>query len=135
MFSHWSLSDTKSLQTFRTLLDILSDLNIAIFWVVSIRSLISKSFNLCITPLVNIPRAPITIDITVTFMFHSFFTSLARSRYWSFFLLSFNFTLWSTRRAKSTFRQVHSFLLTIINNWLLIIISINRNCYFKLGLK
>ena len=38
---------------------------------------------------------PSTIGITVTFMFHCFFNSLARSRYLSFFSLTFNFTLWS----------------------------------------
>ena len=35
-----------------------------------------------------------------------FSDSLVRSRYLSFFLLSFNFTLWSARTAKSTIRQV-----------------------------
>ena len=39
-------------------------------------------------------------------MFHSFFNSLARSRYLSFFSLSANFTLWLARTAKSTIRQV-----------------------------
>ena len=47
----------------------------------------------------TVPRAPIIIGINVTFMFHSFFNSLARSRYLSFFSLSFNFTLWSARIA------------------------------------
>ena len=36
-------------------------------------------------PLLTIPKAPITIGIIVTSIFHSFFNSLARSRYWSFF--------------------------------------------------
>ena len=40
---------------------------------VSTRPVISKSFSSCTNPLVTIPRAPITIGITVTFMFHSFF--------------------------------------------------------------
>ena len=40
--------------------------------------------------------------ITINFMFNSFFNFLARSRYVSFFLLSFNFTLWSAGTAKST---------------------------------
>ena len=36
-------------------------------------------------PLVTVPNAPITIGIIVTCMFHSFFNSLVRSRYLSFF--------------------------------------------------
>ena len=52
--------------------------------------------------------------IIVTLMFHSFFNSLARSRYSSLFSYSFNFTLWSTGTAKSTILQVLSFLFIII---------------------
>ena len=40
-----------------------------------------------------IPSGPITIGITITFMFHSFFSSLARSKYLSIFLLTFIFNL------------------------------------------
>ena len=53
-------------------------------------------------------------------MFHSFFNSLARSRYLSFFLFSFNFTLRSARTAKSTILQVLSFLLIIIRSGCLV---------------
>ena len=53
----------------------------------STRPLVSKSSSPFINPLVTVPKAPITIVINVTFMFHSFFTSLARSRYLSFFSL------------------------------------------------
>ena len=42
------------------------------------------------------------IGITVTFMFHSFFNSLARSKYFSLFSISFMFTLWSVGTEKST---------------------------------
>ena len=48
---------------------ILSNLNNTVVWIVSTRTLISKSS----PPLVNIPRAPITTGIIVTFMFHNFF--------------------------------------------------------------
>ena len=41
------------------------------------------------------PKAPITIGIIVTFMFHSFLHFLARSKYLSFFSHSFSFILWS----------------------------------------
>ena len=40
-------------------------------------------------------------NINVTFMFKSFFNSLAKSRYLSFFSFSFNFTQWSAETAKS----------------------------------
>ena len=59
------------------------------------------------------PNTPITIGTIVTFMFHSFFNSLARSRYLSFFSLSFRFILWSAGTAKSTILQI-LFLLLII---------------------
>ena len=81
----------------------------------SMRPLISKSSSPCINPLMTVPRALITIGITVTFMFHSFFNSLARSRYLTFFSLSFNSTLWSVGTLKSSIQQVlFLFLLTII---------------------
>ena len=40
-----------------------------------------------------------------TYMFHSFFNSLAKSRHLSFFSLSFNFTLWSAETSNSTIPQ------------------------------
>ena len=45
----------------------------------------SKSFSPFNNPLVTPLKAPITIDIIVTFMFLSFFNSLASSRHLSFF--------------------------------------------------
>ena len=44
-------------------------------------------------------------------MFHSFFNSVARSRYLSFFLLSFRFILWSAGTAKSTILQILFFFI------------------------
>ena len=44
----------------------------AVFWLDSTRPLISKSTSPCINVLVTVPSAPITIDIIVTFTFHSF---------------------------------------------------------------
>ena len=87
------LSDSKS-QVSRTLLSILADLNNAVVSMVSAHPIISKSSSLCTNLLMIIPRAPITIGITITFMFHSFFNSLVRLRYLSFFSLSLNFTQW-----------------------------------------
>ena len=58
---HWNLSDTKFLQVYRTLLSILADLN---NWMVSASPPIPVVLYLGI-----VPSAPITIGITVTFMF------------------------------------------------------------------
>ena len=85
MVFHWSLSDNKSPQVSRTLLSILAVLNNVVVWMVSTRPLISKSSSLFNNPLVTVPKAPITIGIIVTFKFHSFFNSLARSGYLSSF--------------------------------------------------
>ena len=86
MVFHWSLSDSKSPQVSRTLLNILAILNNVVVWMVSTHLLTSKSSSLFSNPLVIVPNAPITIDIIVTCMFHSFFfNSLARLRYLSFF--------------------------------------------------
>ena len=118
MVSHWS--DSKPPQVFRTLFNIRADLNNAVVWMISTRLLISKPSSLCINPLVTVPRAPITIGITISFMWHSlfcfFFDSLARSKHLSFFLLSFNFTHWFAGREKSTIQQVLFFLLAIIKS-------------------
>ena len=59
---------------------------------VSTRPPISKPFCPISNPLVTVLSASVTISITVTFMFHSFFSSLARARYLSLFSFSFNFT-------------------------------------------
>ena len=73
MVFHWSLSDNKSPQVSRTLLSILADLNNAVVWIVSACLVISKSSSLYTNPSVSVPRAPVTIDIIVTFKFRSFF--------------------------------------------------------------
>ena len=115
MISHRSLSDSKSPQVSRTLLCILADRNNAVVWRVFTQPLISKSSCLCTNFLRTVPRAPITIGINVSFMFHSFFggwgfSSLSRFRYLSFFSLSFNFTLWSAGTVKSRIRHVIFFI-------------------------
>ena len=111
--SHWILSNSKSPQVTRILPRILVDLNDALVWMVFSRTLIYKSSSPCTNPLVTVPGAPITIDITITFIFHSFFNSQARSKYLSFFSISFSFTLWSIGIVKSTIRHVLFFLLVI----------------------
>ena len=80
--------------------------NNEVVWMVSTRRLIFMSSTPSTNPLVTVPQAPITIGIIVTFMSNSFFNSLARFRYLSFFSLSYNFTLRSAGTAKSTIRRV-----------------------------
>ena len=116
MVFHWRLSDTKSPQVSRTLLSILAVLNNAVVWMVSSCPPVSKSSSLFSNPLVTVPNTPITIGIIVTCMFHSFFNSLARSRYLFFFSHTFSFILWSARTSKSTILQVLFFLLIIIKS-------------------
>ena len=69
----WSLSDNKSPQVSRTHLSILAVSNNAVVWMVSTLSPTSKSSMLFNNALVTVPKAPITIGIIVTFMFHDFF--------------------------------------------------------------
>ena len=119
MVFHWSLSDSKSPQVSRTRLSILAVLSNAVVWIVSTRPLTSKSSRPFNNPLVTVSNAPITIGTIVTFMFHSFFNSLARSRYLSFFSLSFRFILCSAGTAKSTILPILFLLLIIMRYGLL----------------
>ena len=117
MIFHWRLSDGKCPQVSRTLLSILAVFNNAVVWMVSTRPPTSKSSSPFNNPLVTVPKAPI-----VTFMFHIFFNSLARSRYLSVFSHSFSFILWSAGTAKLTILQIFLFfffLLIIIRSGLL----------------
>ena len=109
MVFHWRLSDSKSPQVSRTLLSILPVFTNAVVWMVSSRPPTSKSSRPFKNPLVTVPKAPITIGIIVTFMFHSFFNSLARSRYLSLFSHSFSFILWSAGTAMSAILQIFFF--------------------------
>ena len=106
MVFHWSLSVSKSPQVSRTRLRILAVISNTVIWIVSTCPPTSKSSRHFNNPLVFVSNAPITIGTIVTFMFHSFFNSLARSRYLSFFSLSFRFILWSAGTAKSTILQI-----------------------------
>ena len=93
MVFYRSLSDGKSPQVSRTPFSILVGLNNAVVWTVSTRPVIFKSSSLCTNPLLTIPSAPIIIGIIITFMFYSFFNSLARSMYLSLFLNYFNYSV------------------------------------------
>ena len=114
MVFRWSLSDSKSPQVSRTLLMIVAVLSNAVIWIVSTRPPTSKSSKPFNNPLVIVPKAPITIGTIVTFMFHSFFNSLARSRYLSFFSLSFRFILWYAGIVKSPILQILFFFLLLL---------------------
>ena len=114
MVFHWSLSDIKSPQVSRTRLRILSVLSNAVIWIVSTRLPTSRSSRPFNNPLVTVPNAPIIIGTIVTFMFHSFFNSLARSSYLSFFSISFRFILWSAGTAKPTILQILFFFFFLI---------------------
>ena len=82
---------------------------------VSSHPLISKSFFSCINLLLTVPSMPITVGIPFTFIFHSFFSSLARSRYLFFFPLSFSFTLLSAKIANPLFCKFSFFFFFLTN--------------------
>ena len=93
MVFHWSLSNSKSPQSPRTILSILAVLSNAVGWMVSTRPPDSESSSPFNNPLVTVPKALITIGIIVTFMLHRFFKSQSRLWYLSFFSHSFSFIL------------------------------------------
>ena len=120
MVFHWKLSESNSPKVSRTLLSIQADLNNALVCMVSILPLISNSSNPFSKPLGTVPSAPTATDITVSFVFHSFLSSLSRSKYMSLFLLSFTFTLWSAGTAKSVKRHIPSFFFFVNYHWVCI---------------
>ena len=76
MVFHRSLSDNKSPEVSGTLLSILAVFNNGVVWMVSTRPPTSKSSVYFSNPLVTVPKAPTTIGLIVTRMFHIFFNSL-----------------------------------------------------------
>ena len=116
MASIWSKSKSKSPQVSRTILSIQADLNNAVIWMVPTCPLILKSTCPFTNLLGIVPNGITIMGIKVTFMFHSFFSSLLRSTYLSLFSLYFNFTHWSARTAKSTIWKILFSLFTIIRS-------------------
>ena len=114
MVLHWSLSDSKSPQVSRARLRILAVLSNAVVWIVSTRPPISKSSRPFNNPLVIVPKAPITIGTIVTFMFHSFFNSLARSRYFISFHFASDLFCDPPGQQSGQFYKFSFFLLLII---------------------
>ena len=129
MVFHWSLTDIKSPQVSRSRLRILDVLSNAVVWIVSTRPPTSKSSRPFNNSLVIVHKAPITIGTIVTFMFYSFFKTLASSRYLSFFSLSFRFILWSAETAKSTI-CIFSFFVDYYKVW-----SSGRDSVIRLYIK
>ena len=91
MIIHRSSSDSKSPQVPKTLLSTLADLNNAVVCMVLISPPISNSSSIISKLLVAIPSVLITSGITITLMFCSFYSSLARSKYLSHFFFFFFF--------------------------------------------
>ena len=107
----WILSDSKCPQISRTLLSILANFSNAVVSMIFILPLIFSSFS---KPLGTIPNALNTNVITVILKLLSFFSSLTRSKYFSIFLLSFIFTLWSAGMKKSTWGLVLFFFFSLV---------------------
>ena len=112
MVLYLSSSDCKSLQISRTLLSILADLSNAMVRMVSILPLISNSSSLSFKLLGTVPSAPITIGITVTLIFHSYFSLLLLLLlllvYWLLLLLFLFFHTFSAVSLMFPFRQLLS---------------------------
>ena len=127
MIFHWSVRDSKS-QISSTLLDILGDPNNAVVWIVF--TLIFIFFSPSTNPFVTVPRAPITVSVNVTFMFHSFFSALARSWCLYFFSPFIIFALCFAGTAKSTIR--HLFFLSLLLLGLVAVLDLAIRLYFKI---
>ena len=100
MVFHWSLTDSISLQVPRALVSILAVLNNAVVWMVSIRPPTSKTSSPFNNPLVTLPKAPITISIIVTFMFHSFFQFSSKVEIFILLFTFFQFYFVVSRNSK-----------------------------------
>ena len=83
-FFYWRLSDSKSPQASRTLLNILAVFNNAVVWMISTRPLNYKPSSPFNIPLVTVPNAPNTIGIIIPCSIVCF-NSQARSRYFPSF--------------------------------------------------
>ena len=98
----------------------------AVVGMVSACVLISNSSSPFTNPLVTVPSTLITISCSIVF-----FSYLARSRYLFLILLSFNFTLWSTRMAKFTIQQVlRAFFFMITRSGHLAKFTISASSHF-----
>ena len=113
------LRDSKSSQVSRTRLRILAVLSIAVVCIVSTRQPTSKSSRPFNNPLFIVPNAPITIGTIVTFMFHNFFNSLARSSTYPSFHFPSDLFCDPLGQQSRQFCKCSFFLLIIIRSGLL----------------
>ena len=84
---------------------------------VSTRPVFSKSSSPSTSHLVTVPRAPITIGITVTFMFHSFFFQFPPKLEVHILLYAFFFKFYTVIRWKS---KIHNFASSLFFFYLFI---------------
>ena len=89
---HLSLRDSKTPQIFSAILRILVDLNNAVVWMVSILTLIFNPSSIFSDHFGTIPTVLTLIDITMTFILHSFL-NLRLSASISLPIPSFSFTI------------------------------------------
>ena len=100
MVFHWSLSDIKSPQVHRTLLSILTVLNDAVVWMVSTHPPTTFSFSSLYNTFVTVLKAPITIGIIVSFMFHFFFQFHSKVQVFTLHFTFFHFHSLVSRDSK-----------------------------------
>ena len=122
MVFHWRLSDSKSPQVSRTLLIILAVFNDAVVCMVSTQPPTSKSSRPFDNPLVIVPKAPITIGIIVTFMFHIFFQFSSEVEVLISLFTFFQFYSVVSQDSKVDNFAAFLFLLIIIRSLLLLLL-------------
>ena len=108
MVFHWSLSDSKSPQVS----SILAVLNNGVVWMVSSR--LSKSSIPFSNPIVTVRKAPITIGIIATCMFHSFFQFPNKVEVLIFFFTFFQFYFVISRDKKVDYFAISLFFLFLL---------------------
>ena len=131
MVFHWSLSENKFPQVSRIFLSILAGLSNVIVWMASTRPVISKSSSPFTNPLVNVPRVPFTIGITVIFMFLSCCFFQYPWKVQVLILLFAFFQLYSVICRDSTFNNSASSFFLLLFLLLLIIIRSGRLAEIK----
>ena len=109
-----SFDNNKFLQISSTFLRILAECNNTVFCNSAILVSIPISFSLFGNLDGAVPSAPTITGITFTFLFHSFFSSLAKSWYFYIFSFSISSTLLSYGTAKSIIWHLLLFFSTMV---------------------
>ena len=105
---------TESLQVCKSLLSILAVLKNTVVWMVSTCPPTSKSSSPFNNHLVTLPKAPMTIGVIVTFMFHSFFQFPSKFKVLIFLFTFLQFYFVISRDSKVDKFENYLFLLLII---------------------